>query len=140
MYVKHHNAHSREPSNNLAQSTMSILFTDTHTHTNTHTHTCSLITCNRSPWLAYAIVFFPLHNKSRTHKKKASCGTRPRGVAHKIHLTQNLHKLMQSRPALPLLIMLTWLYVTRLTRPNKIFSPLTTPYHAYHDAQTYKTK
>ena len=70
----------------------------------------------------------PLRNKSRTHKKKASCSTSPRGVAPKIHLPQNLHKLMKSRPALSLLV---WLYVTRLTWPNKIFSPLTTPCYAY---------
>ena len=76
----------------------------------------------------------PLHNKGRTHKKKASCGTSPRGVAHEIRLPQNVHKFMKSRPALSLLVMLAWLYVTRLTRPNKIFYPLTTPCHAYHHA------
>ena len=36
IYVKHHNVHSRDPSNNLAQSTMSILSTHTHTHTFTY--------------------------------------------------------------------------------------------------------
>ena len=103
-----------------------------HTHTHTHTliyHEQTLTSGKHTP-----SCLIPLHNKSRTHKKKASCGTSPRGVAHKIHLPQKLHKLMKSRPALSLLVMLAWLHVNRLTRLPRIFSPLTTPYHAYRHA------
>ena len=124
----------------------------THTHTHTHTH-AHLSRATAHPGQHTPSCLIPLHNKSLNHKKKASCGTRPRGVAHKmhvvcqelsirwfkIHLPQNLHKLMKSRPALSLLVMFAWLYVTRLTRSQTIFSPLTTPYHAYHHAHhTYR--
>ena len=67
----------------------------------------------------------PLHNKRRTHKKKASC-TSPRGVAHQIHLPPNCASTYEKAVRLALL------YVTRLTRPNKISSLLATPYPAYH--------
>ena len=67
-----------------------------------------------TPGQSTPFCLIPLHNKSRTHKMRAAAPARavwPTKTTTR--LPQNLHKLMKSRPALSLLVMLAWLYVTQ---------------------------
>ena len=119
---KYPNVQSRDPSDNLAQSTESILFTDTHAR---------LSRATAHSWPASAILFNPtslLFNPtslSRTQQKEASCGASPRGVAHKCTFPKMCINLSKAVHALSFLVLLAWLYVTRLTGPTNImiFSP-----------------
>ena len=140
-------------SDNLAQSTESILFTDTHarlSRATAHSWPASAILFNPTSLLfnPTSLLFNPtslLFNPtslSRTQQKEASCGASPRGVAHKCTFPKMCINLSKAVHALSFLV---WLYVTRLIRPNKYndFLPflcsLTTPSLTPH-IETYVTE